>query len=367
MRHASPLARPLWHLTALLLVAALGWHGCGSDGGGRTTGPTGSGSSQISVKLRGVRGVTAALEGVPAGCSLQITVTPPGKTVTIEGSGQSITVPAGVPVEIFGKLTCGAEEFTASETATFAPGQSGQVTLVFGCVLPVVSVAVSGPGQVSGPGIACPGDCSQSFPFGAQASLQATPAPGQIFAGWSGACSGTGACNLNMSTDRSVTAVFGASNRSLAVSVTGNGQVTGPGITCPGDCGELYPLNTAVNLTAVPGAGQKFDGWGGDCSGTGACSVNLSQNRSVTAAFSAAAGAIQVNNTADPETCCGLDISFTGPATVPEFDVDAGSSVTRGGLPAGNYTASWCGGGSFPVTVTAGQTTVLNLDGGNCG
>ena len=363
MRHASLLARPLWHLTALLLVAALGWHGCGSDGGGRATGPTGStGSSQVSVKLRGVRGVTAALEGVPAGCSLQITVTPPGKTVTVEGSNVAITVPAGVPVTITGTLTCGTEVFTASQTATFAPGQSGQVTLVFGSVLPVLSVGISGSGQVSGPGIACPGDCSQSFPFGAQASLQATPGGGQSFLGWSGACSGTGACNLNMSTDRSVTALFGANSRALTVSVSGNGQVTGPGIACPGDCSEIYPVNTTVNLTAVPGSGQKFDGWGGACSGTGACSVNMSENRSVTATFSQAAGAARFVQSG----CCDADVSYvSGPQNFGNFTVPEEGSVTIQ-LAPGNYVANSCGAPT-PFTVVAGQTTTVPASSTGCG
>ncbi|MGE5691236.1 MAG: InlB B-repeat-containing protein [Pseudomonadota bacterium] len=44
-------------------------------------------------------------------------------------------------------------------------------------------------------GIACPPDCSFGFPDGAQIALAASPEAGSVFAGWSGACSGT-ACSV---------------------------------------------------------------------------------------------------------------------------------------------------------------------------
>jgi beta-lactam-binding protein with PASTA domain len=42
-------------------------------------------------------------------------------------------------------------------------------------------------------------------------TLTATPAAGSTFAGWSGACAGTGLCNLTMSADQTVTATFAVS------------------------------------------------------------------------------------------------------------------------------------------------------------
>ncbi len=73
----------------------------------------------------------------------------------------------------------------------------------------------------------------------------------------------------------------------LSVAVTGFGAVTGfpPGITCPGDCGELYVIGTRVRLTAAPNLGWAFVGWGGDCTGTGECEVQMTADRSVTATF----------------------------------------------------------------------------------
>lgn len=71
-----------------------------------------------------------------------------------------------------------------------------------------VGLAGAGNGTVTGPGIACPGTCSRSFADGTAVTLTAHAAGGSAFAGWSGACTGTGACNVTMSAARSVTASF---------------------------------------------------------------------------------------------------------------------------------------------------------------
>jgi hypothetical protein len=65
-------------------------------------------------------------------------------------------------------------------------------------------------------GISCGSTCSSDYTSGAVVTLTATPDPGNSFTGWSGGgCSGTGACILNMSDDKSVTATF-TSNSSPA-------------------------------------------------------------------------------------------------------------------------------------------------------
>jgi hypothetical protein len=74
-----------------------------------------------------------------------------------------------------------------------------------------VSLSGSGTGTVSGSGIACPGTCSQKYPDGEAVTLTATPGSGSTFGGWSGAgCSGTDICEVTMSADQEVTAVFTA-------------------------------------------------------------------------------------------------------------------------------------------------------------
>jgi hypothetical protein len=105
-----------------------------------------------------------------------------------------------------------------------------------------LTVTVAGSGSVSSspPGIACPSDCSETY-AGGSVTLTATPANGFAFAGWSGACSGTGPCGVTMSAARAVTATFTA----LAPQ-TGGGA---------GGAGVSTPLGTAGALASVLGGG----------------------------------------------------------------------------------------------------------------
>src|SRR4029077_8479144 len=63
-----------------------------------------------------------------------------------------------------------------------------------------VTLSGSGGGTVtsSSGGISCGVTCTAPFGDPASVSLTATPAAGSTFAGWTGDCSGTGACTLSM-------------------------------------------------------------------------------------------------------------------------------------------------------------------------
>jgi hypothetical protein len=84
-----------------------------------------------------------------------------------------------------------------------------------------------------------------------------------------------------------VTAGGGSQSFSLGVTVQGRGTVKSSpvGVSCPGDCWENYTNGTNVALTATPGRRYRFNGWAGACTGTGACVVSMTTNRSVTATF----------------------------------------------------------------------------------
>jgi len=74
----------------------------------------------------------------------------------------------------------------------------------------------------------------------------------------------------------------------LTVSTSGPGSVTSSpaGITCGSDCSESYTTGTVVTLTARPNNNNaQFQGWGGACSGAGACAVTMDAVKSVTATF----------------------------------------------------------------------------------
>jgi hypothetical protein len=73
-----------------------------------------------------------------------------------------------------------------------------------------VSDSGSGAGKVtSSPGgISCPGTCSAPFSGGSTVALSEAPAAGSTFAGWGGACSGTGSCSVTLGSNEAVTATF---------------------------------------------------------------------------------------------------------------------------------------------------------------
>jgi hypothetical protein len=159
-----------------------------------------------------------------------------------------------------------------------------------------VSKAGTGSGTVtsSPAGISCGATCSHAFPEDTVVTLTPTADAGSSFAGWSGACSGTGACTVTMDQARSVTATFNlipvvplSYTLTVGKNGTGSGTVTSsPGaINCGAICSQSYTQGTVVTLTPTPTAGSTFAGWSGDCTGTGACTVTMSQARSVTATF----------------------------------------------------------------------------------
>jgi uncharacterized repeat protein (TIGR02543 family) len=79
----------------------------------------------------------------------------------------------------------------------------------------VLDVVKPGPGTgsvTSSPaGIVCDAQCSSaSFPFRGLTTvvLVASPVAPSTFAGWTGACTGTGTCSVLMDRSRNVTATF---------------------------------------------------------------------------------------------------------------------------------------------------------------
>ncbi len=90
--------------------------------------------------------------------------------------------------------------------------------------LPAYTLSVSlvglGRGEVSGAGIACPPGCSASYPPGTAVQLRATPSGASTFAGWGGACAGTGQCIAIMQSNEVINATFARRARRPAVSIT---------------------------------------------------------------------------------------------------------------------------------------------------
>jgi hypothetical protein len=168
-------------------------------------------------------------------------------------------------------------------------------------VFATLTVTRSGTGSgtvTSSPaGIDCGSSCSESYPGGVTVTLTASPAAGSVFAGWSGACAGTGACAGPMTSDRSVGATFNLAPVTFSFTTPAAGSsVRGTvtvGLAASGGSGgytyrvtidgvEVYAGTTPSftwDTTAYPDGGRTLVGTVTDSDGRTA-----SQNRTVTIA-----------------------------------------------------------------------------------
>ncbi|MHB1207925.1 MAG: InlB B-repeat-containing protein, partial [Rhodospirillaceae bacterium] len=264
-----------------------------------------------------------------------------------------------------------------------------------------LSVSVTGKGTVSDPsahGINCKPGCTTDFDQGTSVVLTATPESGETFQGWEGACSGTQTtCTVAMNAANSVSAAFsgiGATDSFFLLNLSatmngglgaaGQGTVTSSpsGLTCQGAVCSVGPGATTttssqflagktVTLTATPSNGATFTGWSGDCSGTGLCTVTMSQARNVTAAFAPGTGGTGTGGTGTGGTGTG---GGSGSSTGYLLNFSATMSGGLGAIGSGNVVSSpgglTCQGGnscsvtpdgtsSNSVQFTAGSTITL--------
>ncbi len=86
------------------------------------------------------------------------------------------------------------------------------VTATFSLVQYTATVSKAGGGDgtvTSAPsGVNCGVDCSEAYDYGTVVTLSAAAAPGSVFAGWSGACTGVGTCVVTMTAAKNITATF---------------------------------------------------------------------------------------------------------------------------------------------------------------
>jgi len=241
----------------------------------------------------------------------------------------------------------------------------------------LLSAAVDGTGSgdvTSNPaGISCPGDCSESYDYGAVVTLTASADPGSGFTGWEGACSGDGDCVVTMTASRNVTATFELNFETLNVSIDGNGDgsVTSDpsGIDCPDDCSESYSSGTVVTLTANAEISSTFTGWSGACTGQGECVVSMTAGRLVTATFildqhllsvsMAGSGSGNVNSSPAGIACPGDCDEAYNYGTVVTLTASAGTGSSFGG-----WSGACTGQGECVVSMTASRmvTATFVLD-----
>ena len=195
---------------------------------------------------------------------------------------------------LYGTTLSGGSSNNSSSARYSPPGCPGTgCGVVFALELNATTLAVSalGSGTITSTDgfINCPGVCSHNYFNNAPVTLNASPTQGWNFTAWSGACTGTGSCNLTINQNLAVTANFtqGPVYYTSTVNTAGSGSVTSTDgfINCPGTCSYSYLANTQVTLNASPTSGWTFSGWTGASMGVGSCNVTMTQAEAVTAVF----------------------------------------------------------------------------------
>jgi uncharacterized repeat protein (TIGR01451 family) len=237
-------------------------------------------------------GVDWALDATASDSGWSVVGSPPNEHLVGPATLNPTTLSHAHVVSSTGS-TCRSFTNTASFTSTNGGSGSASASTAVACQTLSVAKAGTGAGTVSSSpvGIGCGATCSAVFLDGTSVTLTATPATGSSFAGWSGACTGAGACVVPMNAAKAVTATFNLQPRTLAVrkTGTGTGRVTSSptGISCPGACSFSFLFGTSVKLTAKPSIRAIFSGWSGACRGTAPCVLSMTANRAATATFKA--------------------------------------------------------------------------------
>ncbi|MFI5372745.1 MAG: Calx-beta domain-containing protein, partial [Candidatus Eisenbacteria bacterium] len=198
----------------------------------------------------------------------------------------SITIPAGsttgpIAVSVVGDTQCETDETFAVTLTSATNGVLGSPVTATGTILnddsKVIQASAGAGGGISpsgSVGVAC--FASQGFTI--------TPNTGYHVADVLVDGGSVGPVTTfgfpNVTTDHTIAASFAANLFTLTLTSLGTGSLTkAPDL-------PSYPYGTAVQLTAAPGTGFEFTGWGGDTTGaTNPLSLTMIANRSITGAF----------------------------------------------------------------------------------
>ncbi|HPS03397.1 MAG TPA: InlB B-repeat-containing protein, partial [Candidatus Sumerlaeota bacterium] len=192
------------------------------------------------------------------------------------------------------------------------------------------------------------------YPHGTPVTLEATPAPGYHFIGWSGDATGaTNPLQITLKSATAITARFALNEYTLTVDAT-NGSVT------QNPDSPTYDHGTLVTLEAIPAEGYTFSGWSGDVpvgqESTQPLEITMDASKVLTAHFER----LQYPLTVQAEN--GTVETDPNQSLYP-----SGTTVTLRALPAtGFHFVGWSGDASGAVnplliTLNAPKTVVANF------
>jgi hypothetical protein len=240
---------------------------------------------------------------------------------------------------------------TGTDACVVTMDTSKEATATFALKTYVGTLTKAGNGSgnvnISPPGVNCGAGCNEitgTFTHGTAVMLTPLADPGSIFAGWSGACTGTGICVVTMIGPKQTTATF-VLTRNLTVSRAGNGSGTvtsNPGgIACGPSCTAPFADGTVVTLTVAAGTFSTFTGWSGACTGTEACVVTLDGAKTVTATFTLQTFPLSVGKTGNGSGTVASSPTGIACGGTCSAVINAGTVVTLTALP--DASASFTG------------------------
>ena len=259
------------------------------------------GITTVTVQKAGTGSGTVAGGGITCGatCSADIFTSTAVTLVPTPATGSTF---AGWSGDVCNGQAGGTCLFTASGTNRSITLANHSVTATFTARKQKLTVTTAGAGYIAGNNIDCATvtgsghtQCTADYDFGSAIDLTPRPDVDNRLVSWTG-CTGLNGsvCRAVLTANLSVKATFGGA-RTLFVTATGNGAGkittnTAPPLTCTSNCAvsALVAGNASVILTPAPAVGTTFR-WLSDescsTSGSAACTVKMSQNRSATGEF----------------------------------------------------------------------------------
>ena len=184
------------------------------------------GDAQVSLSWSGFSDGTSSINsynlvystgGTPSSCS--------SGTQIYSGSGASYTHSSLTNGKTYYYRICAIDN--AGNTST---GATDNATPQAQTYTLNVNITPPGGGIVTGTGINCPGDCSETYNSGINVSLTATANSGYTFSSWSGCDSSSGnACTMTMNVPKSVTTNFIIKTYTITATAGSGGAITPSG------------------------------------------------------------------------------------------------------------------------------------------
>ncbi|MEK7176958.1 MAG: hypothetical protein AAB719_01520 [Patescibacteria group bacterium] len=134
----------------------------------------------------------------------------------------------------------------------------------------------------------------------------------------------------------------------LNVSInSGQGTISAPGISCPGDCSQNFTYGDWVTILATPNSagGFSFGSWSGACLGqTSSCSIQMNGSQNTSVSFNApSAPTVSLNASPNPvvyNTASSLSWSSTNATSCTASGGWNGPKALSGTQSTGNLTSN---------------------------